>query len=115
MNKMRWSESELREFTSTIVSELMEGNFDINDWDVFADYIKQGLKTSQSQDFLSEVIVDAYQSYQRYETDMALSNLVDKGLVSMVVNEDGKLAYKTTDKGRDLGTSIKKMKNGKIK
>jgi predicted transcriptional regulator len=46
---------------------------------------------------------------------MALSNLVDKGLVSMVVNEDGKLAYKTTDKGRDLGTLIKKMKNGKIK
>ena len=32
--KMRWSKSELKELTETIVSELKEGPFDISDWDV---------------------------------------------------------------------------------
>ena len=37
--KMRWSKSELKELTETIVSELKEGPFDISDWDVFAEYV----------------------------------------------------------------------------
>ncbi len=112
---MRWTESELIELTDTIVEELRNGDFNITDWDAFADYVKMGLKKSQQEDFLSEVVINAFNSYQRYETDMALSNLVDKGLVRMLVNEEGKLAYETTDKGRDLGALIIKMKNGKIK
>ena len=113
--KMRWSKSELKELTETIVSELKEGPFDISDWDVFAEYVEHNLKTSQQDDFLSEVVVNAFKSYQRYETDMAVSNLIDKGLVRMLVNQDGKLVYEATEKGRDLGTLIIKMKNGKIK
>ena len=46
---------------------------------------------------------------------MAISNLIDKGLVRMLVNQDGELVYEATEKGRDLGTLIIKMKNGKIK
>jgi len=40
--------------------------------------------------------------------------LLDKGLISMYVNENGKLAYKPTEKGRDLGTLINNFKNGKL-
>ena len=113
--KMRWSKSELKELTQTIVSELKEGPFDISDWGVFAEYIEQNLKLSQQEDFLSEVVINAFKSYQKYETDMALSNLIDKGLVRMLVNEDGELVYEATEKGRDLRTLILKQKNGKIK
>ena len=46
-------------------------------------------------DFLSEIIIGVYNKYKQYETDDALLGLLDKGLISMYVNENGKLSLQT--------------------
>ena len=112
---MRWNKSELNELTKQICNELKGVGFGITDWEVMEGFVKHELKMSSNMDFLSEVIISAYNRYRQYETDDALLGLLDKGLVSMYVGEDGKLGYKPTEKGRDLGTLISKFKNGKLK
>ena len=110
---MKWNKSELNELTKQICKEL-KGVFDITDWELMEDFVREGLRKSSSIDFLSDVILKAYRKYQQYETDDALLGLLDKELISMYVNEDGKLAYKPTEKGTDLGTLINKFKNGEL-
>ena len=55
---------------------------------------------------LSSVVVSTYRDYTRFETDMALMNLSDKGLIRMYVDEKGKLAYGQTEEGAKLSTLI---------
>lgn len=112
---MRWNKSELNELTKQICEELRGVGFGITDWELMESFVKEGLKKSSNMDFLSDVILNAYRKYQQYETDNALLGLLDKELISMYVDKDGKLGYKPTEKGIDLGTLIIKMKNGKLK
>ena len=112
---MNWNKSELNELTKQICEELKGVGFRITDWTLMEDFVREGLKSSNNMDFLSDVILNAYKKYKQYETDDALLGLLDKGLISMYVGEDGKLGYKPTDKGKDLGTLINKFKNGKLK
>ena len=111
---MEWNKSELNELTKQICEELKGVGFGITDWGLMEDFVRVGLRKSSSIDFLSDVILKAYKKYKQYETDDALLGLLDKGLISMYVNENGKLAYKPTEKGRDLGTLINNFKNGKL-
>ena len=113
--KMNWNKSELEELTKQICDELKEVGFGIADWELMEEFVKQELQRSANMDFLSDVILKAYKKYNQYETDDALLGLLDRELISMYVNENGKLAYKPTEKGRDLGTLISKFKNGKLK
>ena len=112
---MRWNKSELNELTKQICEELRGVGFGITDWELMEGFVREGLKKSSNMDFLSDVILNAYRKYQQYETDNALLGLLDKELISMYVDKDGKLGYKPTEKGIDLGTLIIKMKNGKLK
>ena len=107
---MKWDKSELNELTKQICQELKDVGFGITDWELMEDFVREGLRNSSNMDFLSEIIINAYNKYKQYETDDALLGLLDKGLISMYVNENGKLAYKPTEKGRDLGTLIHKFK-----
>ena len=111
---MKWDKSELNELTKQSCQELKDDGCGIPDWELMEDFVREGLRNSSNMDFLSEIIISAYNKYKQYETDDALLGLLDKGLISMYVNENGKLAYKPTEKGRDLGTLIHKFKNGKL-
>jgi|TARA_B100000963_G_scaffold170068_1_gene147979 hypothetical protein len=112
---MNWNKSELDEITKQIVEELKSVGFGINDWTLMEGFVKQELEKSANMDFLSDVIIKAYKTYKQYETDDALLGLLDKELISMYVDKNGRLAYKPTKEGTDLSTLINKFKNGKLK
>ena len=111
---MKWDKSDLNELTKQICQELKDVGFGITDWELMEDFVRESVRNSSNMDFLSEIMINEYNKYKQYETDDALLGLLDKGLISMYVNENGKLAYKHTETGRYLGTLIHKFKNGKL-
>tara|TARA_B100001778_G_scaffold111708_2_gene91487 strand:- start:3814 stop:4182 length:369 start_codon:yes stop_codon:yes gene_type:complete len=111
-NRIMWSKDELNDLVTDIISELKEVGFSgVTDWDTFGDILKYKLKNSDEFDMLSSVVVSTYRDYTRFETDMALMNLSDKGLIRMYVDEKGKLAYGPTEEGAKLSTLIDKERN----
>lgn len=104
---MKWNQEELDNLVTDIISELKEVGFSgVDDWDTFGDILKYKLKKSGEFDMLSEVVVQTYRDYTRFETDMALMNLSDKGLIRMYVDENGKLGYGPTEEGVKLSTLL---------
>ena len=98
-----------------IISELKGVGFSgVEDWDTFGDILRYKLKKSGEFDMLSEVVVETFRDYTKFETDMALMNLSDKGLIRMYVDENGKLAYGPTEKGLNCPPLLMK-KETKIK
>ena len=104
---MNWNREDLNGLVIDIISELKGVGFSgVEDWDTFGDILRYKLKKSGEFDMLSEVVVETFRDYNRFETDMALMNLSDKGLIRMYVDENGKLAYGPTEKGVKLSTLI---------
>ena len=104
---MNWNREDLNGLVIDIISELKEVGFTgVEDWDTFGDILRYKLKKSGEFDMLSEVVVETFRDYTKFETDMALMNLSDKGLIRMYVDENGKLAYGPTEKGVKLSTLI---------
>ena len=104
---MNWNREDLNGLVIDIISELKEVGFSgVEDWDTFGDILRYKLKKSGEFDMLSEVVVETFRDYTKFETDMALMNLSDKGLIRMYVDENGKLAYGPTEKGVKLSTLI---------
>ena len=109
---MKWNQEELDNLVTDIISELKEVGFSgVDDWNTFGDILKYKLKKSGEFDMLSEVVVQTYRDYTRFETDMALMNLSDKGLIRMYVDENGKLGYGPTEEGVKLTTLINEERN----
>lgn len=71
----------------------------IEDVEKFLQYLKERLKTANDYDILSDILKLTLDDYQRDEVDMALNELSDKGLIRMVVDTNGRLAYEATDEG----------------
>tara|TARA_B100001113_G_C21001774_1_gene575250 strand:- start:542 stop:910 length:369 start_codon:yes stop_codon:yes gene_type:complete len=111
-NRIMWNKDELNDLVTDIISELKEVGFSgVTDWDTFGDILKYKLKNSSEFDMLSSVVVSTYRDYTKFETDMALMNLSDKGLIRMYVDENGKLGYGPTEEGVKLSTLIDKERN----
>jgi|TARA_R100000231_G_C5252050_1_gene143034 hypothetical protein len=111
-NKIMWSKDDLNDLVADIISELKEVGFSgVTDWDTFGDILRYKLKNSNEFDMLSSVVVSTYRDYTRFETDMALMNLSDKGLIRMYVDENGKLGYGPTEEGVKLATLIDEERN----
>tara|TARA_B100000609_G_C16764496_1_gene208690 strand:- start:2 stop:370 length:369 start_codon:yes stop_codon:yes gene_type:complete len=111
-NKIMWSKDDLNDLVADIISELKEVGFSgVTDWDTFGDILRYKLKNSNEFDMLSSVVVSTYRDYTRFETDMALMNLSDKGLIRMYVDENGKLGYGPTEEGVKLTTLINEERN----
>jgi Fe2+ or Zn2+ uptake regulation protein len=71
----------------------------IEDVEKFLQYLKERLKTANDYDILSDILKLTLDDYHRDEVDMALNELSDKGLIRMVVDTNGRLAYEATDEG----------------
>jgi Fe2+ or Zn2+ uptake regulation protein len=71
----------------------------IEDVEKFLQYLKERLKTANDYDILSDILKLTLDDYHRDEVDMALNELSDKGLIRMVVDTNGRLAYEATDDG----------------
>ena len=107
-----WSKDDLNDLVADIISELKEVGFSgVTDWDTFGDILRYKLKKSGEFDMLSEVVVETFRDYTKFETDMALMNLSDKGLIRMYVDENGKLGYGPTEEGVKLATLIDEERN----
>ena len=78
----------------------------IEDVEKFLQYLKERLKTANDYDILSDILKLTLDDYQRDEVDMALNELSDKGLIRMVVDTNGRLAYEATDEGLAVNDMI---------
>jgi hypothetical protein len=108
---MNWeSNDEFEEVFSEIRKELYKDDFFhlmmIEDVEKFLFYLKDHLQTAQDSDILSDILKLALDDYQKHEVDLALDELSEKGLIRMVLREDGKLAYEATEQGLEVNELI---------
>jgi hypothetical protein len=101
---MNWEDSnEFEEVFSEIRKELYKDDFFhlmmIENVEKFLEFLKEHLVSAQDDDLLSDILKLAMDDYNKYEVDLALDELSEKGLIRMVLREDGKLAYEATEEG----------------
>ena len=101
---MNWEDSnEFEETFAEIRKELYKDDFFhlmmIENVEKFLEFLKEHLVSAQDEDLLSDILKLAMDDYNRYEVDIALDELSEKGLIRMVLREDGKLAYEATEEG----------------
>jgi hypothetical protein len=111
---MNWNDSEdFEELFLEIRKQLYKDDFfhlmNIEHVEKFLEYLRDDLSNSKDDDILSDVLMKTFRTYEMWETDNALSELSDKGLVRMVLRTDGKLAYEATDDGVELNNFIESM------
>jgi len=104
------SNDEFDEVFLKIRRSLIEDKFfettEIEDREVFLGYLREYLLDAQDMDMLSDFLKLALDDYRKYEVDAALNNLTEMGLLEMVVRDDGKLAYRTTEEGKIVNNMI---------
>jgi hypothetical protein len=101
---MNWEDNnEFEEVFSEIRKELYKDDFFhlmmIENVEKFLEFLKEHLVSAQDDDLLSDILKLAMDDYNKYEVDLALDELSEKGLIRMVLREDGKLAYEATEEG----------------
>lgn len=101
---MNWENNEeFEEVFSEIRKELYKDDFInlmmIDNAEKFFEFLREHLLTARDNDILSDILKLAMDDYNKYEVDYSLNQLTEQGLVRMVVNEDGKLAYEVTEEG----------------
>ena len=101
---MNWdSNEEFEDVFGEVRKELYKTNFFdmmmIENVEKFLEYLKEHLETAQDYDLLSDILRLALDDYQKWELQSSLDSLSEKGLVRMVVDENGRLAYEATDEG----------------
>lgn len=108
---MSWeSDNEFEEMFSEIRKELYKDDFfhlmSIEDVERYLHYLREHLQSANDNDLLADILKLALDDYQKDEVDMALDELSEKGLIQMVVREDGKLAYQATEQGLEVNELI---------
>lgn len=114
---MNWTENQLEQISLKLMDDLSRSEM----WDTidspkdFQDILKVNLSKmdmgifdlplEESVSAMTDVVTSSYKEYQIFETDKALMNLIDKGMIKMSVTENGELAYETTE----LGWAVNKM------
>lgn len=72
----------------------------------FLEFLKYHLVSAKDDDLLADILKLAMDDYNQYEVDLALDELSEKGLIQMVLREDGKLAYEPTEAGVEVNDLI---------
>jgi len=108
---MTWEDSnEFEETFSEIRKELYKDDFFhlmmIENVEKFLEFLKEHLISAQDDDLLSDILKLAMDDYNKYEVDLALDELSEKGLIRMLLREDGKLAYEATEQGLEVNELI---------
>ena len=108
---MSWESNEDFEDTfSQIRKELYKDDFFslmmIENVEKFLEFLKDHLVSAKDDDLLADILKLAMDDYNQYEVDLALDELSEKGLIQMVLREDGKLAYEPTEVGMEVNDLI---------
>jgi len=108
---MNWdSNEEFEDVFGEVRKELYKTNFFdmmvIENVEKFLSYLKEHLETAQDYDLLSDILGLALDDYQKWEVQESLDSLSEKGLIRMVVDENGRLAYEATEEGLEVNEMI---------
>ena len=113
---MNWDNNEeFEDVFGEVRKELYKTNFFdmmmIDNVEKFLEYLKEHLETAQDYDLLSDILRLALDDYQKWELQSSLDSLSEKGLVRMVVDENGRLAYEATEEGLEVNDMIQSAMN----
>lgn len=113
---MNWDNNEeFEDVFGEVRKELYKTNFFdmmmIENVEKFLEYLKEHLETAQDYDLLSDILRLALDDYQKWELQSSLDSLSEKGLVRMVVDENGRLAYEATEEGLEVNDMIQSAMN----
>jgi hypothetical protein len=108
---MNWgSNEEFEEVFGEIRKELYKDDFFslmmIENAEKFFEFLREHLQTAQDNDVLSDILKLAMDDYNKYEIDLSIDELSDKGLIRMVVDGNGQLAYEATEAGLEVNDLI---------
>lgn len=99
----QWNAEEFNDIFSNIRKELYKTDFfsqmRIDNVEMFLAFLEDALEDADDMDLLSEILAEALRTYQVWEFDQQIDSLSKKGLVRLVVNEEGRLAYEATEEG----------------
>lgn len=113
------NDPEFEEMFSEIKKQLYRDDFFtlmlIDDVEKYLEFLREQLKSADDMDLLSYHLQEAMAAYSRWETEQSLDELSDKGLIRMVVDENGQLAYEATDKGMEVNDLIKATLDNAVK
>ena len=113
---MNWdSNEEFEDVFGEVRKELYKTNFFdmmmIENVEKFLEYLKEHLETAQDYDLLSDILRLALDDYQKWELQSSFDSLSEKGLIRMVVDENGRLAYEATEEGLEVNDMIQSAMN----
>ena len=108
---MSWESNEdFEDVFGEIRKELYKDDFFnlmmIENVEKFLEFLKYHLVSAKDDDLLADILKLAMDDYNQYEVDFALDELSEKGLIQMVLREDGKLAYEPTEAGMEVNDLI---------
>ena len=108
---MNWNDNEeFEEVFGEIRKELYKDDFFslmmIENAEKFFEFLREHLQTAQDNDILSDILKLAMDDYNKYEIDLSIDELSDKGLIRMVVDGNGQLAYEATEAGLEVNDLI---------
>ena len=110
------NKEEFEEIFSDIKDALYADDFfkltGIDDVPTYLKYLRKRLLDADEMDMLSKHLQSALMDYRKNEVTTTLDALSDKGLVRMVVRDDGKLGYELTDNGKSIGEEIARHRMG---
>jgi hypothetical protein len=99
----QWSAEEFDDIFSNIRKELYKTDFfemmRIENVEMFLHLLADELEEADDMDLLSDILHSATLKYNNWEVDNTIESLSEKGLIRMVVNEEGRLAYEATEEG----------------
>lgn len=111
----QWSPEEFEDIFSNIRKELYQTDFfemmKIENVEMFLHLLADELEDADDTDLLSDILLVTTQKYQKWEVDQTIESLLDKGLLRMVVNEEGRLAYEATKEGVLVNEQLQQNKN----
>jgi ABC-type transport system substrate-binding protein len=113
---MNWNDSkDFEEVFLEIKKQLYKDDFfelmKVENVEKFLEYLRDELSNSNDDELLSDVLMRVFRTYEEWEVGAALDELSEKGLVQMVLREDGKLAYQATEDGIQINDFIHSMLN----
>jgi len=108
---MNWNDSkDFEEVFLEIRKQLYKDDFfelmKVENVEKFLEYLRDELSNSNDDELLSDVLMRVFRTYEEWEVGVALDELSEKGLVQMVLREDGKLAYQATEVGMEVNDLI---------
>jgi len=111
----QWSPEEFEDIFSNIRKELYQTDFfemmKIENVEMFLHLLADELEDADDVDLLSDILLVTTQKYQKWEVDHTIESLLEKGLLRMVVNEEGRLAYEATEEGVLVNEQLQQNQN----